>query len=130
VRGGGGAGGGGDGVRKMSFQIKESEEKSNGRLYVIETESSKLHLLFTLHSLDRITFWNLSVEQVLEALLYPDEVVIGHFNRFIAHKRHNGHVVRAVYEYKDDMPVLVTVYKPSADRYFKGGEKFADKILS
>ncbi len=114
----------------MSFKIKETKEKSNGRLYIVEAEGSKLHLLFTLHSIDRIIFWNLSVEQVLEALLYPDEVIIGHFNRYIAHKRHNGHVVRAVYEYKENMPVIVTVYKPSADRYFEGGGKFADKILS
>lgn len=113
----------------MSFKIKETEEKSNGTFYRIEADGLKLQLLFTWHSLDRIAFWNLRVEQVLVALLYPDEVVTGHFNRYIAHKRHNGHVVRAVYEYHEDMPVLITVYKPSANRYFEGGGKFADKIL-
>ncbi len=114
----------------MSFKIIETEGKNNGRFYTIEAKGSKMQLLFTWHSLDRITFWNLSVEEVFEALLYPEEVVIGHFNRYIAHKRYNGHVVRAVYEYNEDMPVLITVYKPSADRYFEGGGKFADKILS
>ncbi len=114
----------------MSIKITVTEEKNNGRFYKIDAEGSRLQVLFTWHSLDRITFWNLSVVQVLEALIYPDEVVIGHFNRYIAHKRHNGYVVRAVYEYNKDVPVLVTVYKPSADRYFKGGGKFADKILS
>ncbi len=113
----------------MSFKITSTEDKSNGRLYNIKAEGSELELLFTWHSLDRIVFWSLSVEMVLEALLYPDEVVTGHFNRYIAHKRHNGHVVRAVYEYNEDVPVVVTVYKPSADRYFEGGGKFADKIL-
>ncbi len=113
----------------MSFEIIKTEDKTNGRLYLIGAAGSKVNLLFTWHSLDRITFWSLRVEQVLDALLYPDEVVTGHFNRFIAHKRHNEYVVRAVYEYKGDVPVLVTVYKPSADRYFEGGGKFADKIL-
>ncbi len=115
---------------KMNFVILKTEDKTNGRLYAIEAGGSNLELLFTWHSLDRITFWSLRVEEVLDALLYPDEVVRGHFNRFIAHKRHNEYVVRAVYEYKENMPVLVTVYKPSAERYFEGGGKFADKILS
>ncbi len=113
----------------MSLVILKTEDKTNGRLYAIEAFGSKLELLFTWHSLNRIAFWNLRVEQVLDALLDPDEVVTGHFNRFIAHKRHNEYVVRAVYEYKGDVPVLVIVYKPSADRYFEGGGKFADKIL-
>jgi len=62
-------------------------------------------------------------------VINPEEVVTGHFNRYIAHKRNNGHVVRAVYEYNERIPVIVTVYNPSADRYFEGGGKFADKIL-
>jgi len=89
----------------------------------------KFQLLFSRHSLDRITVWGLKVEQVLDALLFPEEVVTGHFNRFIAHKRHNDHIVRAAYEYNMNIPVLVTVYYPSTGRYFEGGGKFADKIF-
>lgn len=114
----------------MKFQIIGTEEKTNGRLYKIEVDSLNLQLLFTHHSLDRINIWSLSVEQVLDALIFPEEVVTGHFNRFIAHKRHDGHVVRVVYEYNIKLPVLVTVYYPSADRYFEGGGKYADKILA
>lgn len=114
----------------MKFQIIGTEEKPKGRLYKIEVDSLKLHLLFTHHSLDRISVWGLSIEQVLDALIFPEEVVTGHFNRFIAHKRHDKHVVRAVYEYDIKLPVLITVYYPSADRYFEGGEKYADKILT
>lgn len=55
---------------------------------------------------------------------------MGHFDRFIAHKRNNGHIFRAVYEYDMKLPVLVTVYYPTTDRYFKGGGGFADKIFS
>lgn len=113
----------------MRFQILGTEEKTNGRLYKIEADDLGLQLLLTWYSLDRITVWGLNVEQVLEALLYPEEVVISHFNRFIAHKRHKGHIVRAVYEYDMNLPVFVTVYYPAVDRYFEGGGKFADKIL-
>ena len=81
----------------MRFQILATEEKSSGRLYDIEADHVRLQLLFTWHSLDRIDIWGLNVEKVLDALLFPEEVVTGHFNRFIAHKRHNEHIVRAVY---------------------------------
>ena len=113
----------------MDFNIIGTKEKTNGRWYEIEVGSVRLQLLFTWHSLDRIAVWSLSVEQVLEALLFPDEVVTGHFNRFIAHKRQKEHIIRAIYEYNMNLPVIVTVYYPSANRYFEGGEKFADKIL-
>jgi len=116
-------------ANNVKFRIVGIEEKNNGRLYKLEAYGLDLQVLFTWHSLDRITVWSLSVEQVLEALLFPEEVVTGHFNRYIAHKRYEEHMVRAVYEYNIDLPVLVTVYYPEADRYFKGGGKFADKIL-
>jgi len=42
----------------------------------------------------------------------------------------NGtHIVRAVYEYENDLPVVVTVYYPLAKRYFRGGGTHADKKL-
>jgi len=49
--------------------------------------------------------------------------------RYIAHKRYDGHLVRAVYEYEDGIPVLLTVYFPYVDRYFKGGGIYEDKIF-
>ncbi len=39
-------------------------------------------------------------------------------------------VVRAVYEYEGRMPVVITVYCPSAKRYFQGGKTYEDLILS
>ncbi len=113
----------------MSIHVLATEDKTNGRLYDVEANNLKLKLLFTWHSLGRTAVWRLRVEQVLDALLFPEEVVTGHFNRFIAHKRHNDHIVRAVYEYNMTIPVILTVYYPSAERYFEGGGKFADKIL-
>ena len=37
--------------------------------------------------------------------------------------------MRAVYEYEEEVPVLVTVYFPYQDRYFKGGGVYEDKIF-
>jgi hypothetical protein len=79
--------------------------------------------------LERIKTWNLTQEIVAETLIYPEEVIVGHRNRFIAHKRYGRHLVRALYEYDEETPVLVTVYFPYASRYFEGGSQYEDKIF-
>ena len=112
----------------MKLRIIGTEDKTRGRLYKIEVAAKEIEMLLTWHS-DRIVVWSLKPEKVIESLLFPEEVVTGHNNRFIAHKRYNGHIIRAVYEYDINLPVLVTVYYPTAKRYFKGGRNFADKIL-
>lgn len=113
----------------MKIKILGTEDKTQGRLYKIEVAANEVELLLTWHSLERIDVWSLKPEQVLETLLFPEEVETGHNNRFIAHKKYNGHIIRAVYEYDINLPVLVTVYYPTAKRYFKGGQNYADKIL-
>jgi len=55
--------------------------------------------------------------------------MIGHRGRYIVHQRYEKHLVRAVYEYQEDLPVLVTVYFPYVDRYFGGGEIYEDQIF-
>lgn len=50
-------------------------------------------------------------------------------DRYIAHKLHGDHVVRAIYEYHDDYPAVVTVYFPYAGRYYQGGSRYEDNIL-
>jgi len=66
---------------------------------------------------------------IIETLLFPEEVLVGHNKRFIAHHRYENHIVRAVYEYENNIPVLVTVYFPYKDRYFKGGNIYENKIF-
>lgn len=66
---------------------------------------------------------------VVETLIIPEEVVVGHRNRYIAHRRYDNHLVRAVYEYEQALPVLLTVYFPYAYRYFKGDNIYEDKIF-
>jgi hypothetical protein len=66
---------------------------------------------------------------VIETLAVPEEVMTGHRGRWFAHKRYGDHLIRAVYEYHESVPVLVTVYFPYANRYFEGGSLYEDKIF-
>jgi hypothetical protein len=100
------------------------------KIYEVAAEEKRIPILFTFHSLERIARWRLTERTVLQALLFPEEVVRGHRNRYIAHRRSRGHVVRAVYEYEGKMPAVITVYYPAAGRYFRGGGIYEDKILS
>ena len=89
----------------------------------------RVDILYLAHAIERVRVWNLSIEMVMEALLTPEEVLKGHRSRYIAHRRYDDHILRAVYEYEGEMPVLVTVYFPYAQRYFQGGGHYEDQIL-
>ena len=73
--------------------------------------------------------WGITQATLLDALLFPEEVLRGHGGRYIAQKRLNGHVIRVIYEYVEGMPAIVTVYVPYAERYYQGGNTYEDKIL-
>ena len=105
-------------------------DHSRGRLFEVRANGKTVTVLFTFHSLERMARWHLTDRRVLQALLFPEEVLRGHRNRFIAHLRAGTRVVRAVYEYEQRTPVVVTVYRPSAARYFQGGGTYEDQILS
>ncbi len=97
--------------------------------FILSSGGKNASLVLTFHAQERMRLWDLSEKRVLESLLYPEEVLIGHRERYIAHRRYGLHLVRVIYEYEGGVPVLITVYYPFADRYFEGGEKYADKIL-
>ncbi len=114
----------------MGVILIRKELHSKGEILTFGKEGEEILVLFLTHAVDRMKKWALSPEQVGQALLEADEVLLGHHGRFIAHKCCGRHIVRAVYQYENLMPVLVTVYFPLKDRYYKGGGKFEDKILS
>ena len=64
------------------------------------------------------------MEQIAETLFSPDEVLKGHFNRFIAHKIYDKHVLRAVYEYDNNVSVLVTFYSNMENPALWTGSEF------
>lgn len=112
--------------------IIKIEEKERGKVYHIRINSKKdIKIMITWHAMDRSERWGLDMERVIGALIYPEEVVIGHRSRYIAHKIVGEHLIRAVYEYDEDgNPVVITVYFPYAERYYKGGGTYADKIFA
>lgn len=114
----------------MEFTIVETSVHNRGKLYTLEIREKRVLILFLNHALERMMKWCLTEEMVIETLLFPEEAIMGHRRRYIAHKRYDGnHLIRAVYEYDGEIPVLITVYFPYSERYFKGGKIFEDKIL-
>lgn len=114
----------------MRLTVVAIRHHPRGRIYEVTADGKTVSILFTFHALDRIARWRLTDRKVLQTLLVPEEVLRGHRSRFIAHRRSGSHVVRAVYQYEGDMPVLITVYHPFAERYFQGGRTHEDHIFS
>lgn len=112
------------------MQIASTVAHVRGQLYHVLVAGKTISILLTFHALERIAQWRLTVTGVLQTLLFPEEVLRGHRGRFIAHRRVQAHIVRVIYEYADRMPVVITVYYPSAKRYFQGHEVYEDHILS
>jgi len=114
----------------MRFRIAAVRDHPRGQIYEMEADGKVVSVRLTFHALQRVSRWKLSLRKVLQALLFPEEVFRGHRDRFMAHRRAGDHVIRAVYQYENDAPVVITVYYPSIARYFGGGGNFEDQILS
>lgn len=97
--------------------------------FTIETNGKTIKIKVTQHALQRAKLWQVTEIELIKTLIFPDEVIMGHSNRFIAHKVKNSKIIRVVYEYRDKIPYVITVYAPSKERYFQGGNIYADKIL-
>ncbi len=108
--------------------IKKTGHK-RGIIYTIQVNDNTVDILFLYHAIDRMKKWNITEKMVVETLAIPEEVIVGHGGRYIAHKRYDNHVVRAIYEYENNQPVLITLYFPYTERYFQGGGKYEDKIF-
>jgi hypothetical protein len=113
----------------MQLEIIDRLAHDRGVIYKIKLYETNKEILFLFHAIERIKKWGITEEMVAETLLLPEEVIVGHRNRYIAQRRYGNHLVRAVYEYEEEVPVLVTVYFPYQARYFKGGSTYEDKIF-
>ena len=113
-----------------SFRIDSREPHAKGLVYQIAVAKKKISVIITRHAGERLGLWECTEDQTLETLLFPEEVLIGHRDRFIAHRKYGEHVLRVIYEYEDHHPVIVTVYFPYAKRYFEGGGRYADRVFS
>ncbi len=113
----------------MTIKIINKQTHNKGEIYTIKTQGKTIQVLFTFHAKERIKKWAIKEQMAVETLLMPEEVITGHRNRYIAHRRYGNHLVRAVYEYEEGLPVLLTIYFPYINRYFKGGDIYENKIL-
>ena len=68
------------------IKVSKEEIKGRGIFYTFEVNGDFIEILFGHHALERAQKWQLYIEQIAETLIFPDEVVKGHFNRFIAQK--------------------------------------------
>jgi len=107
-------------VVKMVKLTKKTCHK-RGIVYTIQVNEDTIDVLFLYHAIDRVKKWNIDEEMVAETIAIPEEVLTGHRGRYIAHRRFGNHIIRAIYEYENNMPVIITVYFPYAKRYFQGG---------
>lgn len=115
-------------MKRLTVTAVTSHER--GKIYHITVKGRAVQVLMTFHVFERTVLWQLSIPSILQTLLFPEEVLRGHRDRFIAHRRVRSHVVRVIYEYEGTLPVVVTVYNPYAKRYFQGGGTYEDRILS
>ena len=111
------------------IKIISKASRKDGVAFKIQLNQKVLEVILTFHALERMKRWRLKELEVLSALVFAEEVVIGHGNRFIAHKARNKHIIRIIYEYQNDTPMIATIYIPSKARYFQGGGKYADKLF-
>ncbi|VVB89141.1 Uncharacterised protein [uncultured archaeon] len=112
----------------MDLTIVKSHDGIKGKLLEINVDKKSIKIIFTWHALDSMRDYDISIETVLEHLLFAEEIIRGHGGRFIAHRKLNDHLTRVVYEYEKDHITVVTFYISYVNRYFKGGI-YEDKIL-
>ena len=114
----------------MAYRLTAIHDHPRGKVYEIQANRKKVAVLLTYHILKRLRQWRLTDDLVVRTMLFPEEVLIGHHGRFIAHLRREEHLVRVIYEYDERLPVAVTVYSPFVKRYFQGGGTYEDRLLS
>ena len=117
-------------LNKALIKVAKREFHAKGKLLKVKINGREVAIVITFHARERMEKWVINEDNLLETLIFPEEVLIGHGDRFIAHRRYGDHIVRAVYEYEGRKAVIITVYFPLENRYFQGGGNYEDKILA
>jgi len=118
-------------VSSASFEVTEVVTTPRGKTFRLKIKKRIQALVFTWHAIDTLNEYGLTPEDVIRVLMAPDEIVRGHGNRYVAHKKFSEeYLFRVVYEYIEGVRTIVTVYISRMDRYFRGGGIFEDKVLS
>jgi hypothetical protein len=112
----------------MDIKIIKSVDTPRGKLFEVKVNKKVIRVVLTWHALEGADDYNFSASELLNFLISPEEVIRGHVNRFIAHKRLNRHLTRVIYEYENKTIIVIAFYISHVNRYFRGGI-YEDKIL-
>jgi len=69
----------------LNTVIIERTAHPKGVVFSFDKKDKQVKILFLTHAMDRMTKWKLTPEIIGETLLVPEEVLMGHHNRLIAH---------------------------------------------
>lgn len=72
-----------------------------------------MNFKLTKHAKERMKRYNISTQQIEDALENPDRVIKGKFGRKIAQKRLNEKAIRVIYEGN----LIITTYLARRERY-------------
>ncbi len=67
----------------MITEIIGRQTHAKGVLYIIKVSGKITNILYLFHAIERIKKWGITDEMVAETLLLPEEVLVGHRNRYI-----------------------------------------------
>jgi hypothetical protein len=76
-----------------------------------------MKILITGHARERMKKYEISELWIKRAIEEPTSVIESGSNRKIAQKRLNGLVLRVIYETRETIAVVITVYKAKRERY-------------
>jgi len=80
----------------VEIDIINRKTHHKGVIYEIRVSDKNIEILYLSHAIERMKKWKITEEMVTETLIIPEEVIVGHQDRYIAHKRYGDHLVRAV----------------------------------
>lgn len=80
----------------MGINIVKSISGVKGKLLYVDVDKKAVQIIITWHALDSMKDYSVSIEKVLEYLLFAEEIIKGHAGRFIAHRKLNNHLARVV----------------------------------
>ena len=71
-------------MRSAKIKVVKRESHSRGKLLKIRVNGKAVSLIITFHAQGRIERWGIPEGKLLETLLFPEEVIMGHRGRFIS----------------------------------------------
>ncbi len=62
----------------MAIEIIDKTSHPKGTLYIVKINGHLINILFLFHAIERMKKWSISGKIVIETMLQPEEVLLGH----------------------------------------------------